>query len=96
MYAASAATLGAARWGTAIGKAVQKSSVAGKNSKLLGRGGNKKLAGGGGGKLNRNNSLRLGWTWKGSAKKGNNMLSIRVGSKKSLIHFHYHILKGSN
>lgn len=95
MYAATAVTFGAARYVAAVGKVVQKSRFFGAASKALGR---HKI-----GFLNRNDHLRLGWTWRGSAQKGRNMLSLRVESKRSFIgfgrkrfnvHFHYHIVKG--
>lgn len=102
MYAAGAATFRGARYVAAVGKIVQKSRIFGAPSKLFGR---HKI-----GIFNRNDKLRLGWTWKGSAKKGNHSLALRVGSKRSYlgfrgryvrwrgkrinVHFHYHMVKG--
>ncbi|WP_410603193.1 PA14 domain-containing protein [Amycolatopsis sp. lyj-90] len=102
MYAASAVTFGAARYVAAVGKVVQKSKYFGASSKLFGR---HKI-----GILNRNDKVRLGWTWKGNAQKGHNSLALRVGSKRTFlgfrgryvrwrgkkinVHFHYHMVKG--
>lgn len=60
-YAASAVTFGAARYISAVGKVIQKSRAFGASSKLFGR---HKI-----GAFNRNDRLRLGWTWRGSAQK---------------------------
>lgn len=40
------------------------------------------------GVLNRNDHLRIGWSWKGSATQGRNVFRIGIGSKRSAVHIH--------
>jgi RHS repeat-associated protein len=101
-YAAAALTFGVARYTAIVGKAMQRTRSLGLESRVIGRHGI--------GALNRNDHLRLGWTWRGSAHQGRNMVSVRVGSRRSFIgfrgryvkirgrkinvHFHYNVIKG--
>jgi RHS repeat-associated protein len=94
-YALGAVSFGVTRYTRPVGRVAQRSRTFGLSSKLFGR---HKI-----GRLNRNDHLRLGWTWRGSAKKGRNMFSMRVGSKRSFlwpsrkrfnVHFHYHFMNG--
>jgi RHS repeat-associated protein len=66
------------------------SDLLGVNGKLFGR--HKK------GIFNRNNFLRIGWAWKGSAQNGRNVFRIGIGSKNGIPWFkgktldiHWHI-----
>jgi hypothetical protein len=38
--------------------------------------------------FNRNDYLRIGWSWKGSATSGRNVIRIGIGSRRFRIHIH--------
>ncbi|MEV8373735.1 RHS repeat-associated core domain-containing protein [Kribbella sp. NPDC056861] len=93
-HALGAASFGVTRYTSLIGKVAIKSKRFGIGSKLFGR---HKV-----GRFNRNDRVRLGWTWRGSAKNGRNMFSLRFGSKRGFkfrgkkrkLHVHYHLMRG--
>jgi RHS repeat-associated protein len=94
-HLAGAASFGVLRYTNLVGKFVQSSRLLGTASRFVGR--NKA------GVLNRNDNLRLGWSWKGTAEQGRNMLGLRIGSKRTNvrafgrqvnIHLHYYVMKG--
>lgn len=41
------------------------------------------------GLLNRNDYLRIGWSWKGTAAKGREVFRIAIGSIRGSIHKHF-------
>lgn len=47
------------------------------------------LLGRGGGLLNSNDYIRLGWSWKGSAMEGKEILRLAIGSKRLPFHWHF-------
>jgi hypothetical protein len=47
------------------------------------------LLGRGGGLLNSNDYIRLGWSWKGSAMEGSEILRLAIGSKRLPFHWHF-------
>jgi len=47
------------------------------------------LLGRGGGLLNTNDYIRLGWSWKGSAMEGKEIIRLAIGSKRLPIHWHF-------
>ncbi|MDQ1293413.1 MAG: hypothetical protein QG608_1294, partial [Actinomycetota bacterium] len=93
LSALGGASFGVTRYTSLVGRVAQRSRFFGKSSRLFGRG--KK------GFFNRNDRVRLGWTWKGSHHSGRNMFSLRAGSRRSKIrvfgrrfHLHYAIMRG--
>lgn len=91
-HALGAATFGLTRYTSLVGRAVAKSKTLGLNSKYVGR--NKAL-------LTRNNYVRLGWGWKGTAQKGSNHFGLKFGNAKKYKNRpvaqklrHYYIMKG--
>jgi RHS repeat-associated protein len=47
------------------------------------------LLGRGRGLLNANDYIRLGWSWKGSAKEGKEIIRLAIGNKRLPIHWHF-------
>ena len=47
------------------------------------------LLGRGRGLLNSNDYLRFGWSWKGTAKQGKEIIRLAVGNKRKRIHWHF-------
>ena len=88
-HGAGAVSFGVMRYTSLVGRFAQRSRVIGKLSRWFGRGGKKS-----GGYFNRR-AVRIGWSWKGSAKNGRNVFRIGLGNKGSRLHLHYTIMKGT-
>ncbi|HZB50164.1 MAG TPA: RHS repeat-associated core domain-containing protein, partial [Mycobacteriales bacterium] len=79
-HAVGAASFGITRYTSLVGRYAQRSRSSGLTSRWLGR---HKI-----GRLNRNDWVRFGWSWRGSAKKGRNMVGLRLGSRRHPVPFY--------